>query len=270
MRKIFFVLSAISILISSCSENLDQKKQENNPNEHLVMATLWFQRASECRALYYQAFNMAKLSLDNQLSADSDKSKPKAVVVDIDETVLDNSPFETNSIRTGKNFSHETWKEWTDMSKASPTPGSLEFLRYAELNGVETYYISNRSTSALVKTIENLKNMGFPFADEHHVLLKSETSIKTERRNKVLETHDILILMGDNLGDFDELLEDRSTDFGFSKVDQMKAQFGRRFIILPNPMYGSWEKEVLKSNKKLNTSEKENLRKKQLIGYEEL
>lgn len=270
MRKIFFALSAISILISSCSQNLDSKKQENNPNEHLVMATLWFQRASECRALYYQAFNMAKLSLDNQLSADSDKSKPKAVIVDIDETVLDNSPFETNSIRTGKNFTDETWKEWTDMAKASPTPGSLEFLKYAESKGVETFYISNRSTSALVKTIENLKNLGFPFADEKHVLLKSETSIKTVRREKVLETHDILILAGDNLGDFDEFLEDRSSDFGFSKVDQMKAQFGQRFIVLPNPMYGSWEKEVLKSDEKLNTSEKENLRKKQLIGYEEL
>ncbi|MFA9371749.1 MAG: 5'-nucleotidase, lipoprotein e(P4) family [Labilibaculum antarcticum] len=270
MRKIFFALSAISILISSCSSNLDSKKQTNNPNEHLVMATLWFQRASECRALYYQAFNMAKLSLDNQLSADGDKSKPKAVVVDIDETVLDNSPFETNSIRTGKNFTSEAWKEWTDMAKASPTPGSLEFLKYAESKGVETFYISNRDTSALLKTIENLKNLGFPFADENHVLLKSETGIKTIRRNKVLETHDILILAGDNLGDFDEFLEDRSTDFGFSKVDQMKAQFGERFIVLPNPMYGSWEKEVMKSDEKLNTSEKENLRKKQLIGYQEL
>lgn len=270
MRKIFFALSVISILFSSCSQNLDSKKQENNPNEHLVMSTLWFQRASECRALYYQAFNMAKLSLDNQLSADSDKSKPKAVVVDIDETVLDNSPFETNSIRTGKNFTRETWKEWTDMAKASPTPGSLEFLKYAESKGVETFYISNRSTSALVKTIENLKNLGFPFADENHVLLKSETSIKTVRRNKVLETHDILILAGDNVGDFDEFLEDRSTDFGFTKVDHMKAQFGQRFIVLPNPMYGSWEKEILRNDKKLNTFEKENLRKKQLIGYEEL
>lgn len=270
MRKIFFALAAISILISSCSQNVDSKQQESNPNEHLVMSTLWFQRASECRALYYQAFNMAKLSLDNQLLISKDKTKPKAVVVDIDETVLDNSPFETNSIRTGKTFTSEAWKEWTDIAKATATPGSLEFLKYAESKGVETYYISNRSTSALAKTIKNLKKLGFPFADEKHVLLKSKTSIKTERRNKVLKTHDILILVGDNLGDFDEFLEDRSTDFGFSKVDKMQAQFGQRFIVLPNPMYGSWEKEVLKSDQKLNASEKENLRKKQLIGYEEL
>ncbi len=270
MRKISFALVAISILISSCSKKLDSPKQESNENEHLVMATLWFQRASECRALYYQAFNMAKLSLDNQLATNTDNHKPKAVVVDIDETVLDNSPFETNSIRTGKSFTSDAWKEWTDMAKASPTPGSLEFLKYAESKGVETFYISNRDTSALAKTIENLQNLGFPFADEKHVLLKTETSIKTVRRNKVLETHDILIFAGDNLGDFDEFLEDRTTDFGFSKVDQMQTKFGQRFIVLPNPMYGSWEKEVLKSDQKLSPSEKENLRKKQLIGYEEL
>lgn len=270
MRKIFFALATISILISSCSQKVESKKQENNPNEHLVMSTLWFQRASECRALYYQAFNMAKLSLDNQLLISKDKSRPKAVVVDIDETVLDNSPFETNSIRTNKTFTSKAWKEWTKMAKAKPTPGSLEFLKYAATKGVETYYISNRSTSALAQTLKNLKNLDFPFADEEHILLKSETSIKTERRNKVLKTHDILVLVGDNLGDFDEFLEDRSTDFGFSKVDKMQAQFGQRFIILPNPMYGSWEKEILKSDQKLTEVEKENLRKKQLIGYEEL
>lgn len=268
MRKIFFALVAISILLSSCSKTKECKTEASN--DHLVMATLWFQRASECRALYYQAFNLAKLSLDNQLANKSNNQLPKAVVVDIDETVLDNSPFETNSIRTGKTFTSEAWKEWTDMAKAAPTPGALEFLKYAESQGVETFYISNRSVSALEKTIENLQKFGFPFADKEHVLLKSETSIKTVRRNEVLKTHEILILAGDNLGDFDEFLEDRSDKFGFGKVDEMKDQFGKRFIVLPNPMYGSWEKEVLKSTKKLSPKEKEILRKKQLIGYEEL
>jgi len=269
MRKIFFTLSLFSILLSSCCKSPVHKQEKKNSTEHLVMATLWFQRASECRALYYQAFNMAKFSLDHQLSANQSK-KPKAVVVDIDETVLDNSPFEANSIRTGETFSAETWKRWTDMASAAPTPGSLEFLKYAESKGVETFYISNRSTEALDKTIENLQKLGFPFADEKHVLLKTTTSIKTERRNKVLKTHDILLLAGDNLGDFDEFLENRAGNFGFSKVDEIKAKFGQRFIMLPNPMYGSWEKEILKSDHKLSPTEKQNLRKKHLIGYEEL
>ncbi|NOU59843.1 5'-nucleotidase, lipoprotein e(P4) family [Marinifilum caeruleilacunae] len=268
MRKIFFSLVILSSLIS-CQNSTQTKKEVTNPNEHLVMATLWYQRASECRALYYQAFNAAKLSLDKQLESYSG-SKAKAVVVDIDETVLDNSPFETNSIRTGKTFTPKAWKEWTDMAKAQATPGSLEFLKYAESKGVETFYISNRDTSATKKTLQNLKELGFPFADKDHILLKSNTSIKTERRNKVSETHEILILAGDNIGDFDEILEDRSENYGFAKVDAMKDEFGGKFIVLPNPMYGSWEKEVLRSDTKLNATEKETLRKKRLIGYEDL
>ena len=180
MRKIFFILSLVSIVITSCNTT-DKKVQDQSSNDHLVMATLWFQRASECRALYYQAFNLAKLSLDKQL-ASADNSKLKAVVVDIDETVLDNSPFETNSIRTGKAFTSQAWKEWVTMAKAAPTPGSLEFLKYAQSKGVETFYISNRSVDDLKKTIQNLQAFGFPFADKEHVLLKSDTSVKTKRR----------------------------------------------------------------------------------------
>ncbi|GAB7089030.1 5'-nucleotidase, lipoprotein e(P4) family [Marinifilum fragile] len=269
MRKIFFAILIASGLFA-CQQNPANKKDSQNPNEHLVMATLWYQRASECRALYYQAFNAAKLSLDKQLAIPSDKSKPKAVVVDIDETVLDNSPFETNSIRRGKSYSSAAWKEWTDMAKAQATPGALEFLKYAESKGVETFYISNRDTTATKKTLQNLKELGFPFADEAHILLKTNTSVKTVRRNKVSETHDILILAGDNVGDFDEILEDRSENYGFGKVDSMKDLFGGKFIVLPNPMYGSWERQILKSDKKLNADEKEKLRVKRLVGYEEI
>lgn len=269
MKKIFLALILSVTLLSSCNTSVENKNQKANSNEHLVMATLWFQRASECRALYYQAFNMAKLSLDMQLG-NPETSKPKAVVVDIDETVLDNSAFETNSIRTRKPFANEDWKKWTDMSAAIATPGSLEFLKYAESKGVETFYISNRSVDTMEKTLENLQKLGFPFADKNHLLLKTSTSIKTERRNKVMETHEILLFAGDNLGDFDELFEDRSENFGFSKVDKMQNKFGSRFIVLPNPMYGSWEKEVLKSERKLTPYEKEQIRIKKLIGYEEL
>nr|WP_320117795.1 5'-nucleotidase, lipoprotein e(P4) family [uncultured Marinifilum sp.] len=269
MRKIFIAL-LISTGLFSCQNNETPPVNAQNPNEHIVMSTLWFQRSSECRALYYQAFNLAKLSLDKQLANCNDKSKAKAVVVDIDETVLDNSPFETNCIRTGKTFTSAAWKEWTDKAKAQATPGSLEFLKYAASKGVETFYISNRDTSATATTLENLKMLGFPYANKEHLLLKTNTSNKTERRNIVNKTHNILIFAGDNVGDFDEFLEDRTENYGFSKVDSMKNKFGEKFIVLPNPMYGSWEKPILKSDKKLSPMEKEAMRKEKLIGYEQL
>jgi len=233
------------------------------------MSTLWYQRASECRALYYQAFNFAKHSLLANLT-DSKNDKPKAVVLDIDETVLDNSPFEAYSIRTGKAFSKELWHEWTAKAAVRPTPGSLESLKFAETKGVETFYISNRTVEETAVTLQNLKALGFPFADEAHILLKTDTSVKTVRRDKVSETHYILILAGDNIGDFDELFEDRSKQFGFETVDVHREEFGKRYIVLPNTMYGSWERVAFKGQKGLSPEQKNESRKAALIGYKEL
>ncbi|MRT92304.1 5'-nucleotidase, lipoprotein e(P4) family [Ancylomarina sp. 16SWW S1-10-2] len=270
MKQRILALLIFTIALGSCnSSNTESTQAVKEQNDYLTMSTLWYQRASECRALYYQAFNFAKLSLVANL-AESNNDKPKAVVVDIDETVLDNSPFEAYSVRTGKQYSNELWHEWTEKAIAKATPGALKFLLFAESKGVETFYISNRSMSETAVTLKNLKALGFPFADEAHLLLKTDTSVKTVRRNKVSETHDILILAGDNIGDFDELFEDRNQNSGFDTVDDHHADFGSRFIILPNPMYGSWEKVAFKAQRGLSPKENNDLRKKALFGYKEL
>lgn len=270
MKKQIYAFLVFTLALGACSNsNTSPTQVDKTQNDYLTMSTLWYQRASECRALYYQAFNFAKHSLVANL-AESKNDKPKAVVVDIDETVLDNSPFEAYSVRTGKQYTEDLWHEWTGKAAACATPGALEFLKFAETKGVETFYISNRSVSETAVTLQNLKALGFPFADEAHILLKTDTSVKTVRRNKVSETHDILILAGDNIGDFDELFEDRKQNFGFETVDAHKADFGKRFIILPNPMYGSWERVAFKGQRVLSPEQKNELRKEALFGYKEL
>lgn len=269
MKNLLVLLLVASSLLS-CNPQETTKTTKSDSNEHLVMATLWYQRSSECRALYYQAYNFAKLSLDKQLANPQNKL-PKAVVVDIDETVVDNSPFTVNSIRTGKGYTKQLWKEWTDKGSAKATPGSLEFLKYAASKGVETFYISNRSVKATASTLKNLQNLGFPFADEKHFLLKTTTSDKTDRRNTVAKTHDILIFAGDNIGDFDALFEARGENYGFNQVDSLRKMFGSKYIVLPNPMYGGWERQALKNtnHKPETVGEKNQIRRDQLIGYEE-
>ncbi len=261
MKK-FLVLLIMGGSLLACTQKQTTTTTNKNSNEHLVMGTLWYQRSAECRALYYQAFNIAKISLDNQLKSTKNKL-PKAVVVDIDETVVDNSPFTVHCIRTGKPYTKALWKEWTDKACAKATPGSLEFLKYAASKGVEVFYISNRNVNATEPTLKNLKALGFPFADKKHFLLKTTTSDKTERRNKVAKTHDILILAGDNIGDFDVLFEDRSKDYGFHQVDSLRKMFGAKYIVLPNPMYGGWERQAFKN---ANTKDKK-ARCSELIGY---
>ena len=113
-----------------------------------------------------------------------------------------------------------------------------------QLHYLAHWSVSNRSSALLEATIDNLRSLNFPGVDSTHVLLKAESSSKDERRSLIRENYEIILLIGDNLGDFDGIFDDRSTDFGKTTVRQMEKEFGTRFIIFPNPMYGSWERGV--------------------------
>ncbi len=230
---LFACSSARTTVKSDSSQAVHQLLQQD------VMAVLWYQRAAESRALYYQAFNVAHDRLEQILATDTTGPK-KAVVVDIDETVLNNSPWQGYSILKDAPFP-TGWDQWIKSAGADATPGAVDFLRYAVSRGVDVYYISNRKQDNLEPTIKNLKQWNFPEADANHILLKTGTSDKTKRRQRVEETHKIVLLMGDNLGDFEQLFQGKSSRERNRLVDQDSNQFGRRFIMLPNPMYGEWE-----------------------------
>lgn len=249
-------------MLNSCKQaNLDKNKSQ----DHLIMSALWYQKSGEMKAIYYQCFNWAKLRVD-MITAENTETR-KAVVVDIDETMLDNSPYEANCIITGKSYTKETWTEWCSQINAKPLPGAVEFSKYAESKGIEVFYISNRSVDVFDLTLKNLQKENFAFADSSHLLLKSDTRSKKPRREIVLSKFEIVLLIGDNLLDFSEIFEDRSTNFGFNTVDENKEDFGTKFIILPNPMYGDWEKAVFENKKDLSNNEKYDLRKSNFITY---
>ncbi len=207
-------------------------------SEQTVMATLWQQQSGEAKALYYQAYQLATMRLKE--AAKVKTTKPKAVIVDIDETVLDNTPYQAKLIE--RDTLHPAyWSEWCRLAKARPTPGALDFLDEAKRQGVEVFYISNRSQTLLEATLSNLQLWHFPFADSTHVLLREEYPSKEPRRKKVAQTHDIILLCGDNLADFSEAFEGKSVEERNREVERLKERFGKQFIILPNPMYGDWE-----------------------------
>jgi len=244
---IFPVLFSCNSNEKNCNKQLSENKDSTlkvKPSEQIVMAVLWYQYSAEMQACYYQSYNIAKLMLDNNLM-EYKGTKKKAVVVDIDETVLNNSPFEEKIIESGVLYSDSTWRNWTAKGTAKALPGAVDFLKYAESKGVETFYITNRDTDELEITKQNLINEGFPFADETHLLFRVEKqSDKTDRRNKVAEQYEILLLVGDNLRDFDEVFKQRDVNLGFNKVSENKDLFGKKYIMLPNPMYGEWEKAI--------------------------
>ncbi|MBB6063053.1 5'-nucleotidase (lipoprotein e(P4) family) [Thermosipho japonicus] len=233
-------------------------------NEQLVMAALWYQNAGEARAIAYQAYNFAKILYDMDLKEES--TLKRAVIVDVDETVLDNSPYDAGTIDTNNAYPIG-WNEWCEAKLATPIPGALEFLNYVAKNNGEVFYITNRSDSLKKATIENLKNLGFPFADEKHVLTKSTTSDKEPRRKMVAENYRIVLLIGDNLNDFSSVFRHKTTSERNELVDEMKDKWGTKFIILPNPIYGDWEGAVYNYNWGMSPEEKSKVRKENLIRW---
>lgn len=267
MKNLLF-LFIVGILFGCEPKNRNNclKDKSISESEHLVMATDWYQQSAEMRACYYQAFNLAKLQLAFNVEKYAGQ-KPPAVVLDIDETVLDNSPFEVFLINTGQLYSPDLWKQWTDKASAKALPGALNFTKQAQEMGVEVIYISNRKVNELTSTLKNLHVEGFPNADSAHVFLKKETSDKTARRNRVLDEYEVLLFIGDNLTDFSQAFAHRGDDLGFNLVDEHKNDFGSRFIILPNPMYGEWEGAIYSNDYSLSPLEKRKKRKQVLTGF---
>lgn len=225
----------LSIFISGC-----QPVAEANSQEHLLQALSWYQHSAEMKAIYIQSFNWAGKVLEERMDEDSDL--PLAVVLDIDETVLDNSPQTARQFIDGLPFSTEMWDEWCQLARAEPLPGVLEFTRLAASLGVEVFYISNRGIHLLDVTLANLNAAGLPYADSLHVLLKTDTSVKDERRAGVRESHHVVLLIGDNLGDFSGIFDNRVNGSALENVLASRVLFGFEYIILPNPLYGGWEK----------------------------
>ncbi|MBN1271916.1 MAG: 5'-nucleotidase, lipoprotein e(P4) family [Candidatus Aminicenantes bacterium] len=235
-------------------------------NEQSLLSLVWYQNAAEVRALYHQAFNLARLRLDEYLWEREIEEK-YAVVIDIDETVLDNTPVHAWRFKQGVTHP-DGWDEWCRAAEAEALPGVLDFLKYADSRGCEIFYVSNRDVTLKEATLKNLKDLNFPDADEAHVLLRKETGDKEPRRQLVRKDHNIVLLIGDNLGDFASLFMDKKTDARNAAVEEHREKFGKRFIILPNPKYGDWEGTLYGLQRELTPADKNKLRRASLKPWE--
>ncbi len=264
-RRLILLTTTIilTLLLNACT--VSKSKAPVNKNEHLVMATLYLQTAAEARALRYQAFNLATVRLDQALAQSKFAKKP-AVILDIDETILDNSPYEAYLIKSNQSFP-AGWKAWIGKAEARPLAGARAFLEHADQKGVDIFYVSNRKIQSLQSTMENLKKAGFPQVRKDHVYLRENTSSKEARRQAIARTHQILLLLGDNLNDFAQVFEHKSVEKRFAVTDSLKAKFGKSFIVLPNPMYGEWEGAIYNYHWKMSAAQKDSARKAALRAF---
>ncbi len=208
-------------------------------SEHKTLAVMWMQNAAEYRALSYQAYNIAIDRLQ-ELSRAKRKSKlPMAVILDIDETVLDNSPYEVSNILADRSYHPKTWDEWVEKGIAKALPGVVRFSQEATRLDIELFYVSNRRIKGLESTYQNMLDQKIVVKREN-IFLKTTTDSKKDRRAEILRTHDVVMLIGDNLIDFHESFENLPNSSRSTFVDSYSQEFGRKLIVIPNPMYGAW------------------------------
>jgi acid phosphatase len=238
------IAAGLSIALSGCG------RQDAGVDSHeMLNATLWRQSSAEYLANALQVYRFAAEVLDQALAApqwtaaleqsgDYD-ALPPAIILDLDETVLDNTTYEVRIIRRQERYSGDSFAEWCREMIAPAIPGVRVFLDHAVARGVTVFYYSARRQSLRDCTTRNLRELGLPFPDASRLLLNDGTS-KSEYRHRIAQHYRILLLLGDNLEDF--------VDGSRTKPRARRAlarryaeRWGRQWIVLPNPIYGHWE-----------------------------
>lgn len=244
--------------VDSLEGRADRLERAATLRHPLLNSTLWVQTAVEYRGTARQAYALAEMRMEQALTdstwtasleqaeagSEAYRTKPPAVVLDVDETVLDNSPYQARLILDDESYDSQSWKSWVREERAGTVPGALGFTQAAVQKGVQVIYLTNRDADVEAATRSNLKALGFPVNDAPDaVLTQGETegwASKTARREWVAERYRILLLVGDNFGDFtpeaDTTLAARR-----QRSRAFREYWGTRWIVLPNPQYGSWE-----------------------------
>ena len=226
MKNFFYILLVAVFL--ACNSNFSRK-------DHSIH---WQNFSPEYDALCIQAYNIAKNRIDKLNINDS--NKPLAIIADIDETMLNNLPYNQMLIDSSLKFSQKTWSQWVNKKIAKPIPGALNFFNHVDSIGIEIIYISNRKIENYEPTKLNLINAGFPFNDNTIMLLRDIDSNKEKRRNTI-GNFNVVMLLGDNLADFKDSFYGKSNVDKKKIVELEKKKFGNEFILFPNLIYGPWE-----------------------------
>ena len=257
------VILIFGILFTACA----QQAEDNLQNRSITNfnSTLWMQSSAEFNANALQTYNTAIRNLEKAVKNTTSTaaleqtapytSLPPAVILDVDETVLDNSMYDARLILAADNYSPATWDEWVGLRQATAVPGAINFINQAKRSGVEVIFVTNRTCKEREgtidkcpqesDTIDNLEKVGIEDVHPSSILLLNEqpgdSAEKESRRKTVAEKYRIVMLFGDDLGDFlANVKKDITPDQRETLVAAHSEKWGSVWYILPNPKYGSW------------------------------
>lgn len=255
MKKLY-LLSFIFFFAACYHKTVPQQRSQTSLiADGKLWSSAFMQVSAEYNALCYQAYNIAKQRVDETLN--TAYNQPLAIVTDIDETFLNNSYYAVQRALQNKDYDTRSWYEWTGKSDATPLPGSLNFFNYATQKGITIFYLTNRDEVEREGTLNNLKKFSYPFADNEHLIMRTTTSSKETRRAAIADHYTIFLLIGDNLADFSTLWDKKNIAERAKNVENSREEFGKKFIILPNPNYGGWEDAIYGNSHSLTPTQKD-------------
>ena len=265
-----FLLNALITTEVSFAD--DANKDVRDLKEQNIMSVLYQQTAAERLAGSLQTFRSAKQALDNALTDPSWSALPgqdiqgkkPAIIVDVDETVLDNTAYEARMILDGTKYP-EGWVSWGIEASAAEVPGAKDFLNYAAAKGVTIFYITNRVVELKEATQKNLTKLGIPWDQtKETILMRGENnwgSDKGSRRALVAQEYRVLLMAGDNLGDFVDAKDNNlSTQQRKAIVEEYADYWGEKWFMLQNIAYGDWEGALYNFDYSLSPDEVHNTR----------
>ncbi|MGH7495619.1 MAG: 5'-nucleotidase, lipoprotein e(P4) family [bacterium] len=251
--------SSVIVKITSADHLIAQQKEPPFPMSWRLGSNLYMQTAAEYRACCLQIYQCAAMRLETMLQTNAHNYAKPAVVMDLDETVFDNSAFQSFLYRSKREYTESDWEvfERDFYDEVALVPGAKSFIENAESKGVTVRYISNRLEEHRQSTIKALAGLGINTKNiDGRLLLKSKgaSSNKSSRRETVETGSNVLLYIGDNLRDFSETFAApkfepgdqgallRAMQIRFARVDEAGCHWGVDWFVLPNPLYGEWEK----------------------------
>ncbi len=269
--RIITLLAVMATVFANCNQS-----ELNHPT---TQATLWVQNSAEFDALNLQAYRTAETYLQQAIDDKNwyaaveqdgqDVSQlPPAIILDIDETILDNSPFQARMIAQGSDFDIDEWNKWSLEGQADPIAGAVSLTQKAAEMGVTVFYVTNREALTKEATRKNMEDLGFALSDEIDTIMlvgerENWTSSKVERRKVIAADYRIIMLFGDDLNDFlpaKNVSQEERDAMVFNNI----GNWGTKWFVLPNPNYGSWEQALTNFDNDLTDAEKLEIRKSRL------
>ncbi|MEI7870873.1 MAG: HAD family acid phosphatase [Alphaproteobacteria bacterium] len=253
IARTFLLLGAVvgAILSSGMA-----RAQDASPPNDMLLATLWTQGSVEYKGNALTVFALARIRLDEALADKSwtaapveqkgdYQALPPAVILDVDETLIDNSRYQVWMLKNNQTFSTKTWNQFCAAQVSTAIPGAVEFTKYADSKGVKVFYITNRGVETEKDTRENMAKLGFPMGGNVNTFLMQNGkpewgSAKGTRRAVITKDYRVLLNIGDNFGDFDDRYRTGDAE-RLKAFDSDMAYWGRQWLMIANPTYGSFD-----------------------------